>query len=231
MNIFSSIPAKHHNGEEYIASCVESWLKHGNVYSVNHPHELVTLKDRFPNVKFIPTFQTQIGITGKPLVMVDAILNELRFRHAGESMMINSDCHLTDDKEIVKRQFVENKFTYLHRWNYDKNEQESNQYMNGIDAFLFTNTAVLDSVQQTHFCLGQTYFDLWYPYAIQMAGMGIVTSNDKVIFHKNHKEQYSVADWQNMGEYTALLIKKKTHKPAQVSEYLYGFLRKITQKI
>lgn len=232
MNIFSSIPFKHANGEEYIKQCVQSWSQHGQVYSVNHPTEMIEIKDKYPDVKFIPTYQTQKAITGKPLVMIDAILNEMRFRHEGQSMFINSDCHITDDAEVLKKQFIQDKVTYLHRWNYSGLDTEnSSHYVNGIDALLFTNMAVLDSIQQTHFCIGQTYFDLWYPFAIQMAGMQLTTSSDKIIFHKDHKEQYSHSDWQRMGEYTALITNKKNYKPAQVSEYLYNFLRKMTERI
>lgn len=232
MNIFSSIPNKHANGEEYIKKCVESWSNHGQVYSVNHPAEMIDIRDKYPDVKFIPTYQTQKAITGKPLVMIDVILNEMRFKHDGKSMFINSDCHLTADWDLMNKHFEKDCMTYLHRWNYSGTDTESaTHYHNGIDALLFTNMAVLDSVQQTHFCIGQTYFDLWYPFAIKMAGMKIATSDDKIVFHKNHKEQYSNADWQRMGEYTALITNKKNYKPAQVSEYLYNFLRKMTERI
>ena len=230
MKIFSSIPKAHANGMDYIQMCVKSWQQHGEVYSVNHPDEIRAIKDMFPDVHFIPTFQTQVAMTGKPLVTLDAILNEMRIYHDGQTMFLNADCWLVDNKEQVKRLFQTDRFTYLHRWNYEDLATAS-IYRNGIDGFLFTNFSVLDYVQATHYCLGQTYFDLYYPYAISMAGMEICTTEEPTLFHKNHKEQYSPESWVRMGDYTGLIIGKKMHKPAQVTEFLYHYLRTVTVKI
>ena len=231
INIFSSIPLAHANGIEYIQECVKSWQVHGTVYSINHPDEIIKIKELFPDVEFIPTYQTQIGLVGKPLVTIDCIFNEMRFRHNGKSLFINSDCSLTQDKELLLSQFQEGRFTYLHRWNYDNTEEVSFHYINGVDAFLFTTVSVLDSIPATHFCVGQTYFDLYYPYSIAMAGMEVCTSTKKIVFHKNHKEQYKPEDWILFGNYCGLLISKRMEKPAQITEFLYKFLRTLTVKI
>lgn len=229
MKIFSSIPPRHANGMAYIQQCVHSWQKWGEVYSVNHPEEIEQIRDLFPDVKFLPTFQTQRSLTGKPLVTLDAIFNEIRFYHDGKSMFINSDCLIHTDN--LEKYFQEDRFVYLHRINYDEVLEAGSIYKMGVDAFLFTNIGVLNSIQATHFCVGQCYFDLYYPFAIGMAGMEICTTEDKVIYHKNHPEQYKNEDWYRFGEYTALIIGKKLHKPAQVSEFLYHFLKNITVKI
>lgn len=231
INIFSSLPPVHANGLDHIKECVKSWQVHGKVYSVNHPDEILKIRDEFPDVEFIPTYQTQVGLFGKQLVLIDAILNEMRFRHKGKSMFINADCELDCKEGILDNQFQDGRFTYLHRWNYDTDKRIAVHYINGVDAFLFTTVSVLDSIQSTHYCIGQTYFDLFYPFAIAMAGMEVCTSTVPVIYHKNHKEQYSPMNWTLMGEYTALIIAKKNHKPAQVTEFLYSFLRSVTVKI
>ncbi len=230
MNIFSSIPPKHANGMDYIKMCVATWKKHGIVFSVNHPKEIAILEKDFPDVKFIPTYQTQQGLVGKPLVLIDTILAEMRKWHEGESMFINADCHLTLDVEAIKNHFQQGRFTYLHRWNYDEGK-EPQYYLNGVDAFLFTDISVLDHIQATHFCIGQTFFDIWFPYAITMAGMECCTSRKQIVFHKNHAEQYNHEDWVRFGDYTALIMGKKMHKPADVSKFIYNFIRSTTVQI
>ena len=231
INIFTSIPPAHANGMQYISECVDSWKHHGTVYSVNHPEEIEKIKIDFPDVVFIPTFQTQHSLYGKHLVSIDAIFNEIEFRHTDKSMFINSDCSLIENKDLLLSHFKDGSFTYLHRHNYDNEKETGSIYKNGIDAFLFSNTGIFKHVQKTHFCIGQTYFDLWYPYAIQMAGMDLFSSNEKVVFHKNHKEQYSGDNWVYMGNYCALLMGKMGYKPNQITDFLYKFLRTITQQI
>lgn len=227
IKFFTSISPKHHNVEVQ-KKAIATMLIVGDVVSLNHPSEIDVLVAEYPNVQFVETRFTFEQRFEKPLVGISAVMNEIKSQPANQlCCIINSDIMLVGNFPIDTVVDIAGKgVLYLHRWDLD-DKNELKLYNLGVDAMFFYPECA-NLIPQTTYCFGQTYWDLYYPWAFAMAGFQIYSITDEpMIIHKVHPAQYKPEHWEAMGKYTAFLT-GRNQSPAETSKYLYSFLRQIT---
>lgn len=229
-HFITSIAPKHHFPLRQL-ECVQSWQKHGKVISMNHPSEIEQMNALYPDVEFVPTYRTQIAMLGKHYVCVNALIDLIRERQYECGIIINSDIEVSDwDDKLTSK--LNTGMVYLHRWDFDLDDKsDAKFYSMGIDCFIISHKWA-ERIPQTIYTLGQTYFDLFLPWAYNQAGVQIYSDRMKpYLHHRNHKAQYSNEDWQRFGYFTGMMIKKPTWNPADVSRFFYQYLKQQTQSI
>ncbi len=225
MKFFTSIAPRHfHENRQY--ECVATWLKHGEVYSINNKHECETLKEIYPFVTFIETTDTHEERFGKPYVGLNAILQAM-MEHGGGAL-INSDIELLMDDykwaQCMQYYNNPNKFLYLHRYNYSTNKYSAQIYMDGVDMFFLTPKHI-EALPKTKYCLGQCYFDVWLPWYLILKGFEATSIKMPIIFHKEHPVQYKHEHWDLMGQYTGRTFMGSKQKSGKITENIYKFIR------
>lgn len=212
------------------SECVKSWQQHGDVISLNHPEEIEQIADKYPGVTFVPTLRTQKALLGKHYVCFNALVDYIRDQKLEAAIIINSDIEMPVwHPEILLHR--DSGLVYLHRWDYDETFSEAKFYVMGIDAWVI-NHKWADRLPQTMYTLGQTFFDLYVPYAFHTNKIPCYTNKIRpIIYHKNHPAQYSAKDWDRFGNYTGFLLGKKEWRPDEVSRYLYASLKQITNPL
>lgn len=212
--------------------CVNTIIEQGELHSLNHPSEIEILKDLYPKVKFIPTYRTQKTLREKykHYVTVNALFDHaLDIGYKGEVCIINSDIELGEafDKKLLNIYGGKGLF-YLHRHDYEDSLTHSRIYKSGIDAMCI-HTELINCVPQVMHCLGQTYWDILYPYLFHREGVPLFTTLQPFIYHKVHHIQYSSRDWEFWGKHTAQVVGRENHRPAELSTWLYKFLETATK--
>lgn len=210
---------------------VKSWLKFGEVYSLNNESEIEVLKTQGYDkaINFIPTNDTQQAFWGKPYLRLNALVNFALDKKFDEFCIINSDIEINTDTDMDQiRNLLSNGFVYLHRWDYNGDKQRGAIYKLGVDAFFFTREMAKD-LPQTTFCLGHTHFDIWLPFWYAAKKYNIISITSKpIIYHQVHQVQYDQAAWRIMGKYCAGLIGFHELKPDQISQKIYNTIYRVT---
>lgn len=225
MKFFTSIAPRHfHEGRQ--AECIETWLKYGQVFSINNKEECEQLSKIYPNVTFVETTDTHEGRFGKPYVGLNAILACMRAEGGG--VLINSDIEITPDEikwnKILETAKDANKIFYLHRYNYDNEKWRGDIYKDGIDVF-FLSPHHLEALPETEYCLGQCYFDIWIPWYLMLKGFKGQTTILPIAFHKNHPAQYKAEHWDYFGQYTGRKFMGSKQRSGEITKRMYRFIR------
>ena len=214
--------------------CVGTILAKGELHSLNHPSEIEILKDLYPGVKFVPTYRTQKNLREKykHYVTVNALFDHaLDIGYKGEICIINSDIELGEKfDETVLGAYATKGLCYLHRYDYDDNISRAQLYKAGIDAMCI-HTSFINCLPQTMHCLGQCYWDIIFPYFFWTGGVELYTIQQSYIYHKKHHMQYSTKDWEFWGKHSALVTGRETHRPGELSTWLYKLLDTATKII
>lgn len=212
--------------------CINTWKQYGKIVSFNHPSEIELLKSQgYEDVEFIPTYATQEAIFSKSYPTINNIVNYCK-QVDEPVMMVNSDCeiHMTEEDMAKIVDYSGKGFVFLHRFDYDAHRVHSSIYKNGIDAFVFT-PAICSIFPQTMFCIGQTFFDIWYPYHAMQHDIPLYSIQKKgIIFHKTHPQQYNEQSWKFWGNYTAFLLGQHL-APQLVSQTIYRHIWPQTKEI
>jgi len=226
MKFFTSIAPRHyHENRQY--ECVATWLKYGEVYSVNCKAEIELLKDIYPFVTFIETTDTHEDKFGKPYVGLNALLYTMQ--QMGGGCLINSDIELTPDEGKFNHcvDIFENQpttFLHLHRYNYDTSKYASLIYKDGVDVF-FLRPEHLEALPKTEYCIGHCYFDVWLPFWLKLNGFNLSTIVQPMAYHKNHPAQYKHEHWDYFGQYTGRKFLGSKQKSGKITERIYRFNR------
>jgi hypothetical protein len=213
------------------AECVETILQKGDLHSLNHPDEIEILKDLYPKVKFVPTYSTQKHLREKYkyYVRVNALFNHpLNIGYKGDVCIINSDIEIGEKFDTGKIATKTGQgLVYLHRHDYEENKERAQRYTMGIDAMCI-HTEFIDCLPQVMHCLGQTYWDILFPYLFWKEGIKLFTVTEPYIYHKKHHIQYNSKDWEYWGKHTAQVVGRDNHRPAEISTWLYKLLETST---
>lgn len=152
---------------------VDSWRDlNFDVASYNHPMEIEQLSDLFPDVTFEPTVRTGQLWSGKPVIFISDILRALKASRRGICGIINSDILITRNDQFVDgvRALAKDGFVYGPRVDVDNIDQLDSQLdLFGADFFFF-NPVVIDSIPESHVCIGMPYWDHWLPLMALLAG-------------------------------------------------------------
>jgi len=227
--------APYHINEGIQLKAVQSWIDCGlEVYSFNHPSEIVALKDIYPGVKFIPTYRTQHKIFGKHYVCINAIFDYC-FENDLSICLINSDIEMKTDKETLKRieAKMDDTIVMANRVNYEANHPyHGSQYLMGIDAF-FIHYKYLQIYPQTSFCLGQCHFDYLIPYWAMINGIETAFIKQDTIYHLSHNAQYNPDNWLKTGHHFMWLTNmyQFTNRIDKMSTHVFNYIHNGTKRI
>lgn len=182
------------------SKAIKSWIDCGmKVFSMNCRSECEILKSLYPDVEFIPTFQTMELSFKKPYVRINAVLDWCKGAHKEHFCIINSDIELKTDADTIIRieKEMETALVLANRVNYET-EYTGEQYLSGIDVF-FIHKKWLNNFAQTLFCFGQCFWDYWVPYSATQRGIELTFIKQNIAFHKNHNAQYDQDQWLKTG--------------------------------
>lgn len=215
MRAFTSISPKHVLTEAQ-PRAIASWEALGlKAYSFNHPSEVAKLKESYPTVSFIETVRTQEAALGKPYVLINAFLDWFKTNAPDEIVtLINSDIFLVRDLRLFQKATAKAAVGMVAIRRCDT--QSGQPYVAGLDGFIF-NTRFLNIYPQAIFCLGQTWWDYWFPFHAIQNGIPMWLIDKGFAKHEPHNAQYSQEQHSRMEEYFVWENKNKLKKHSSVN--------------
>lgn len=215
MRAFTSISPKHILPEAQ-SRAIASWealeLK---VHSFNHPSEVAKLKWDYPTVNFIETVRTQEAALGKPYVLINAFLDWFKLNAPDEVvMLLNSDIVLAGEPRLLQKVVAKASLGMVAIRRCDM--QSGHPYVAGLDGFVFS-TRFLNIYPQAIFCLGQTWWDYWFPFHALQNGIPMWLVDKGFAKHEAHNAQYSQEQHARMERYFIWENEDKLKKHSSVN--------------
>jgi hypothetical protein len=188
--LFTSIKPPSNEGElSYLRDCLSSWRAAGfDPVALNGPSEIKKLHSLDLPVEFA-TLLTD----GKP--RIGAFFEAIRASRARQAGIINSDCRIigySSDIAANLASCLDQRLVLA--WRLDEEAGRVTAMRYGYDAFFF-DTAVLPE-EDAGFQIGDTWWDLWFPYACQKAGAQIETLEIPLLLHRVHPLNWNIAQWR-----------------------------------
>lgn len=148
---------------------VQSWLRLGfSVTSLNVPSEISDLKPFFEGVEFHAVSRDARADCGRPLVYLDDVFTFLREKGTPVCGLINSDIHLRASPATIDFVVAQAREAVVLACRTDLDSLSDPVgvvYRHGFDVFLF-DKKILEFLPTTPFCLGQPWWDYWFPASI-----------------------------------------------------------------
>jgi hypothetical protein len=148
---------------------INSWLHAGfSVTSLNAKPEIDQCRKLFPEIDFQPVERDASSECGRPLVYLDDVFAFLRKNGTPICGLINSDIHLRADEATVRYVLDQAQGSLVLACRTDVETLDSRTgevFKHGLDAFLF-DKSILDLVPTSKFCLGQPWWDYWFPSCV-----------------------------------------------------------------
>ncbi len=155
---------------------VASWLELGfSVASLNTAPEIDQLRPLFANVEFVPVTRDARVDCGHPLIYLDDVIAYLRNVGTPTVGIINSDIHLRASRRTARLviEMAAKSLVIGCRTDLDEPGSTLGQvYVKGFDVFLF-DKAALAGLPPSRFCLGQPWWDYWFPLSLTRANPDI----------------------------------------------------------
>jgi hypothetical protein len=185
--LFTSIRPPAPQEVAYLRDCLHSWRAAGfDAVAVNGPTETEALRDLDLPIEFAVTSN------GKP--RIGSILSAIRARGCRFAGIINSDCRI-----VRYPGFADNLKAGLERsvmlaWRLDIGDNAQPAAMRfGFDAYFFDiDVAPRDDAG---FCIGEPWWDLWFPLACELSGAQVETLAVPVLTHKAHPVNWQQRSW------------------------------------
>lgn len=148
---------------------MDSWLRAGfSVTSLNAEAEIEQCRAAFPGITFHAVVQDARAECGRPLVYLDDVFAFLKKTGSGVCGIVNSDIHLRADAAAVDYvvEQARGSLVLTCRTDVDMLESRTGEiFKHGIDVFLF-DKSLLDRMPPSRFCLGQPWWDYWFPSCV-----------------------------------------------------------------
>ena len=168
---------------------VASWKQIGfDVISLNSRQEIKSIKDSFPNVKFVEVSRNALAITKRPFIYFDDILKALEMTESQVCGIVNSDIYLFADKHIYEFIDIEAKDAFLFGSRINIPSLSSftgEEYFDGFDYFFF-DRAITKTYVETEFCLGSPWWDYWAPLVPLIKGYEMKKIITPIAYHVEH---------------------------------------------
>jgi len=175
-------------------NAINSWINAGfEVISCNIQAEIDLLESKFQNVCFTPVTRDASAQTGKPLVFIYDIMQELK-RHKNDICgIINSDIHIknTDEgmyKFILKE--AEDSLLYGHRYDISDINDIYGTWFNGIDFFFF-DSKLIDMYPDDDMFIGGPEWDFWMVFIAMHFGGNAKELCTPIAYHIKHNQVWS----------------------------------------
>lgn len=183
---------------------VQSWIDSGfDVISINNPDEIQLLQPHFSQIQFAAAPRNGRRRYGKPLIYIDDILDALRASGRPMVGVINSDIHLRIDDTLRKKIAYEakNSLLYIRRTNVDYlGDPNGKLSIKGIDLFLMSQS-VLRQMPPSQFCLGVSWWDVYFPAFCATSGIPLKKLDAPVAFHIKHAMNWDRRQWTQNAEH------------------------------
>lgn len=148
---------------------MDSWLHAGfSVISLNAEPEIDQCRASFPGMNFFPVAHDARAECGRPLVYLDDAFAFLKKTGSEICGLVNSDIHLRAGVAAVDyvTQQARGSLVLACRTDVDSLESRTGEvFKHGIDVFLF-DKKILNQVPSSRFCLGQPWWDYWFPACV-----------------------------------------------------------------
>jgi hypothetical protein len=79
--------------------------------------------------------------------------------------------------------------------------------------------------------MGMTHWDYWIPYRAIKNNIPVFKTNEKLLFHKLHQAQYSMANWLKMSKYFQMENDLNTTSPQQTSDRTHLLIKSKLQAV
>lgn len=195
MLIISSLSPSHINSDLQNL-CSLSWSRFGDVYCLQADGEAEGLKSTYAHVKFISTLRTTKGLLNKPLVSINAMIDQGK-KKKESVLLINSDILLKDLPELNQ-----DGVTVFQRNDYTLSYDDGVNFQNGYDAF-YIPEKLLHIFPLSIYAMGACWWDYWIPYRAIRNNIPVYL-NSSSAFHKKHNIQWQQKEWEFFGRYFGL---------------------------
>ncbi len=209
---------------------VQSWIAAGfGVISINNADEIPQLAPHFSSVRFFAAKRNGLQRFGRPLILIDDILDTLRASGVPIVGIINSDIHLHPDTNLwqqVARQ-AKNALLYIRRTNADYlGDPDGKLSIKGIDLFLMSQS-ILRQMPPSQFCLGVSWWDCYFPVYCAMSSITLNKIDAPIAFHIKHTMNWDRRQWITSAEhfYECMYnLARHAHRPSLWNEFESQFL-------
>ncbi len=213
---------------------IESWLRLGYcVTSLNIESEISELRPLFKDVEFRHVSRDAQAECGRPLVYLEDVFAYLKEKGTAISGIINSDIHLHATLETLDFIIEQARGSMVFACRADVGALENpvgEVFREGFDVFIF-DKKILDSLAETQFCLGQPWWDYWFPFSVSYIS-GVLRPKFLVspfATHIQHKVNWGAGNYQRYGMhfakhmnsplYKSLLTQSSNKKSKTISLY------------
>lgn len=199
MIIVTSISPGHANKDSQEIA-IESWQGKGKCFSINELREWSSMTS-CGKIILIPTNKTIEYFVGKPLVCICAMIDFAESENE-DLLLINSDIILQDILPELKQDGV----TIFSRYDFDTGVK----FEYGFDVF-YIPKKFLKLFPPTIYAMGVAFWDYWLPKHCIRLGIPLYYPEGKYAFHKAHQTQYSITEWEYIGEFFRWEFKYPKH--------------------
>tara|TARA_R110002012_G_scaffold72709_10_gene185714 strand:- start:8615 stop:10114 length:1500 start_codon:yes stop_codon:yes gene_type:complete len=240
--LITSIPP--HNLKMH-KECIDSWVLCGfDVLSLNEQDEIKRLEDKFPNVQFIASKNSNRKHFGKPLVYIDEMIDVLRNVNTELVGICNSDIYINSPMSLQFRmqRLTKDSLVVLQRVDVDSKGNKK-LYKDGFDFFLLQKKN-LDLIpkskiinEEPGLCMGMPWWDYLIPLSfLQMDKkiIRIVTDRGRfldknIIFHRDHEANWNPLSYMYFNrKFLELMEKVKMNIHAQGPAIIQEILKNLS---
>jgi hypothetical protein len=182
--LFTTIPPK-----SDFRPFVQNWRASGfKVTSINNPEEAKALRAAGIDVLEVQAQEKKLKISD---IMFAIASTDEPF--AG---FINADCRFIAplDTEALKMA-TKNSVITAERIDVDKQGAVTGAYCMGFDAFFFDTAPLRAAAPCSEFRIGQPWWDYWFPYYCQSAGLKLKRFECPILLHISHDLNWSVKEF------------------------------------
>ena len=197
MVVFTTISP---NFNERETKAMDSWCKKFKVYSINTKEEIEKIKDVYKDVNFVETLDV-CDISGKKMIKLNAILNQIKLLNPEISCIVNSDIILNENinfDEKLLNKYLEEGILIGSRLDIENDKIE--KFEEGYDIFIF-KSKFIDMLFNEKYVVGMPWFDYWIPCSFLFSGKKVFHIEDDLFYHVKHWNDRDEEIWIKFGEY------------------------------
>jgi hypothetical protein len=180
--------------------------------TVNAPKEVIELPEGVTRA----TGRDSSMIYGKPYAFLDDVINACT---ADVAIITNSDIELLGDLSPYLAA-AEDRVTIANRMDHNGSPAQGAVYVHGFDLFI-VHRRFFDRIPISLFVLGQTWWDYFLPYILQISGVPVKIAPHGLIGHHRHAQQYDTASWIRMTDHFKFLTGQRAASPQALTNLIH----------
>lgn len=206
MIIVTSLSPSHRNKDNQ-ENAIASWEQFGPRFSMNNDAEIEIFKtESYRGIEFVRTYRTVEHFLNKQLVSINAII-DFAIEKQSDLLIINSDIILESLPELKR-----DGMTIFSRYDYNASMLTASKFENGFDAFFIPHN-YLECFPPSVYSIGSCWWDYFLPLICILNNIKIYSPIRRHAYHKTHAVQYSLGEWEYLGEHFRLDFKMDKKLP------------------